>query len=156
MLNYQIDDDGVVETRACGCALYEHGYRTSLHTVRSYSKLLVEGVTIIGTDVQQILEEVLPEKFGGGPLDYQLVEEEGLDSVSRLHLLVHPRVPIPGDTQEVVRVFLAALRASSPRGDSGGGVWEQAGTLRVLRETPRLTSRGKQLPLHVRRPPPPA
>jgi phenylacetate-coenzyme A ligase PaaK-like adenylate-forming protein len=150
MINYQIDDDGIVEERDCGCPLYRMGYRTSLHTVRSYSKLLVEGVTVIGADVQRILEEVLPAAFGGSPLDYQLVEDEGADSMSRLLLVVSPRLAI-ADEQEVARVFLRALRTGSPRGDSGGSIWERAGTLRVLRREPLVTSRGKQLPLHIRR-----
>lgn len=152
MLNYQIDDDGIVEQRRCGCPLYACGYTTSLHTVRSYSKLLVEGVTIIGTDVQRILEDVLPAAFGGSPLDYQLVEDEEADSLSRLHLLVHPRLSIARD-DDVARTFLQALRASSPRGDSGGSVWERAGSLKVVRQPPVLTTRGKHLPLHTRRAP---
>ena len=32
------------------------GYATSLHTIRSYSKLLVEGVTLIGAEIQEVLE----------------------------------------------------------------------------------------------------
>jgi hypothetical protein len=150
MINYQIDDDGVLEERACGCPLYLGGCRTSLHTVRSYSKLLVEGVTIIGTDVQQILEEVLPAAFGGTPLDYQLVQDDRGEALTRLRLLVSPRVSV-ADEPAVARRFLAALRASSPRGDSGGSIWEKAGTLEVVRQAPFLTSRGKHLPLYIRR-----
>jgi phenylacetate-coenzyme A ligase PaaK-like adenylate-forming protein len=45
MLNYQSDDYGVVETRACGCGLERYGYTTHLHQIRSYSKLVGEGVT---------------------------------------------------------------------------------------------------------------
>jgi hypothetical protein len=152
MLNYQIDDDGVVEERNCGCRLHAIGYTTSLHTVRSYSKLLVECVTIIGTDVQRILEEVLPAAFGGSPLDYQLVEDEAGDNLARLHLFVHPRLSIARD-EDVARTFLDALRASSPRGDSGGSVWERAGSLKVVRQPPVLTTRGKHLPVHTRRAP---
>jgi hypothetical protein len=149
MLNYQIDDDGVVEERACGCRLFASGYTTSLHTVRSYSKLLVEGVTLIGTEIQRILEDTLPSRFGGSPLDYQLVEDVDNER-SRLDLIVSPRVPI-ADEQEPARVFLAALRASSPRGDSGGSVWDKAGALRVVRKEPILTARGKLMPLYIRR-----
>jgi hypothetical protein len=150
MLNYQIDDDGIVEERNCGCPLHACGYTTSLHTVRSYSKLLVEAVTLIGTEIQRILEEALPARFGGSPLDYQLMEREDAGGVTRLNLLISPRLSIP-DEQEVVRVFLRALRASSPLGDAGGSVWEQADTLRVLRQEPVLTHGGKMMPLYHRR-----
>ena len=150
MLNYQIDDDGVVEERNCGCPLHACGYTTSLHTIRSYSKLLVEGVTLIGVEIQKILEEVLPARFGGSPLDYQLMEGDDAEGFTRMHLLVSPRLSIP-DPQDVVRVFLQAVRAASARGDACGSVWEQAGTVRVLRQEPLLTARGKLLPLYNRR-----
>jgi phenylacetate-coenzyme A ligase PaaK-like adenylate-forming protein len=150
MLNYQIDDDGIVEERACGCPLYAAGYRTSLHTIRSYSKLLVEGVTVIGADVQRILEEVLPATFGGNPLDYQLVQDEGGGNLSELHLHVSPALSIEDD-RRIARVFLDALRSSSPRGDSGGSVWEKARSLKVVRQPPIVTPRGKQLALYIRR-----
>jgi hypothetical protein len=34
-----------------------------------------------------------------------------------------------------------------------GAIWGQAGTLRVRREQPRSTARGKVMPLHVERRP---
>jgi hypothetical protein len=153
MLNYQIDDDGVVEERNCGCPLHACGYTTSLHTIRSYSKLLVEGVTLIGVEIQRILEEVLPARFGGSPLDYQLMEADDEGGFTRMHLLISPRLSVP-DPQEVVRVFLQAVRAASARGDACGSLWEQADTVRVLRQEPVLTPRGKLLPLYNRRPDP--
>ena len=51
MLNYQSDDYGVVETRKCGCVLDRFGYTTHAHTIRSYSKLVGEGVTLIGNEM---------------------------------------------------------------------------------------------------------
>jgi hypothetical protein len=149
MLNYQIDDHGVVETRACGCPLYAAGYTTSLHSIRSYSKLLGEGVTLMGADAARVLEDVLPARLGGSPLDYQLQEMEDADGFTRVQLVISPHVAIP-DEREAVRVFIEALRASSPRGDAGGSVWEQAGTVQVLREEPASTSRGKVMPFHIR------
>jgi hypothetical protein len=151
MFNYQIDDDGVVEERNCGCPLYAAGYTTSLHTIRSYSKLLVEGVTLIGTEIQQVLEEVLPTRFGGTPLDYQLMDADDANGLTRMHLLVSPRLSI-ADPQDIVRVFLQAVRAASPRGDACGGTWEEAGTVHVVRQEPVLSPRGKFLPLYIRRP----
>jgi phenylacetate-coenzyme A ligase PaaK-like adenylate-forming protein len=150
MLNYQIDDHGVIEKRNCGCPLHEFGYRTSMHTIRSYSKLLSEGVTVFGSEVQRVIEDVLPARFGGSPLDYQLVEDEDARGFTRLYLAISPRVAI-ADEETVGRVLLEAIRASSPRSDAAGTVWERAGTLQVLRHEPSATSRGKVLPLHRRR-----
>ena len=44
-----------------------------------------------------------------------------------------------------------AFRASGARGDSAGSIWQRAGTLRVLRQEPAITARGKQLSLHRER-----
>jgi hypothetical protein len=151
MLNYQIDDYGVVRERACGCPLHAAGYTRLLHTIRSYSKLVGEGVTLFASDLARIVEEVLPARFGGSPLDYQMAETEEADGLTRLHVRVHPRLANL-DEQAVIDAVLSTLRESSPRGDSGGGVWQQARTLRVVREAPVPTSRGKLQPIDVRRP----
>ena len=65
--------------------------------------------------------------------------------------MISPRVDI-ADEAQVTQVVLSALRESSPRGDSGGGVWQRAGTLRVVRREPVSTGRGKLMPLDSRRP----
>ena len=51
--------------------------RRHLHTIRSFEKLTAGGMTFVDTDVVRVLEEVLPRRFGGGPIDYQLIEDEG-------------------------------------------------------------------------------
>jgi hypothetical protein len=151
MLNYQIDDYGTISQRECGCALHAAGFTTSINGVGSYSKLLGESVTLLGHEVQSVLEEVLPRRFGGTVLDYQLLEREDADGFTRLFLIVSPRISL-ADEQEPARVLLDAFRASGARGDAAGSVWQQAGTLQVLRQEPTATARGKQLPLHRERP----
>jgi phenylacetate-coenzyme A ligase PaaK-like adenylate-forming protein len=150
MLNYQIDDYGVVHERACGCPLQEAGYSSLLYGIRSYTKLLGEGVTLMGADLIRIVEEVLPARFGGSSLDYQMTEAEDAGGLTRLHVRVHPRLPNI-DPDDVVNVVLTAIRDSSSRGDSGGSVWQQASTLRVVREDPVATNRGKLQPLQSHR-----
>ena len=95
MLNYQIDDYGTVETRACGCPLEACGYTTQLHGIRSYSKLLCEGVTFLGSEVLHVLEDVLPGRYGGSPLDYQLMEEEDSRGLTRALSRHQPSSPYP-------------------------------------------------------------
>jgi hypothetical protein len=150
MVNYQIDDYGIVRERNCGCPLHAAGYTRLLHSIRSYSKMLGEGVTLFGADLARIVEDVLPGRFGGSALDYQMAEAEDVNGLTRLHVRVHPRLGAV-DEPAVVETVLRALRESSPRGDSGGGVWQQAGTLRVVRTAPVATGRGKLLPLDIRR-----
>jgi hypothetical protein len=101
-------------------------------------------------DVIRVLDEVLPARFGGGPTDYQLIEEEAEDGRPRLRLLVHPRVG-EVDPAAVGDAFLAAI------GDASEGErlmelrWRQERLLRVERVTPRTTRTGKILHLHLDR-----
>lgn len=150
MLNVQMDDYGTVEERACGCELESYGYHTHLHHIRSYSKLVGEGVTLIGNEMVRILEAVLPARFGGSVMDYQLLEEEDNQALTRLCLIVSPDIKIENE-QEVVEVVLQALSVSSPMADAARMIWQQAQSIQVRREKPLLTTSGKLLPLHVRR-----
>jgi hypothetical protein len=90
----------------------------------------------------RILEEVLPAKFGGSPFDYQLVEEEDDNGLSRLVLLVNPSVEIPGERQ-VVDGLLEALGTDNDSAGMTRILWKQADTFRVRREAPEWTARGK-------------
>jgi hypothetical protein len=148
MLNVQVDDYGIIEERPCGCELGSYGYSTHLRQIRSYSKLTGEGVTLIGTEILRILEEVLPARFGGSPLDYQMMEGEDEQGFTRLYVVVGPRVEI-ADESTVVEVMLNSLRKSSPMADAARTVWQQARTIQVKRMEPVWTGRGKLMPLHI-------
>jgi hypothetical protein len=150
LLNVETDDYGIVEKRACGCPLGSFGFTTHLREIRSFSKLTGEGVTLIGSAMERILDDVLPAKFGGSALDYQLVEEEDEGGFTRLTLYVHPRLSLRDDGDAVAAVH-DALGRMGGMADVSRGVWAQARTLRVRREPPRLTARGKLLPLHALR-----
>ena len=150
MLNVEIDDYGSVEERACGCELGTLGYTTHLRDIRSYSKLTGEGVTLVGGDMVRILEEVLPARFGGTPLDYQLLEQEDDAGLTRLYLVISPRVEIQ-DERAVMEVLLNALRQTSIAADAARSTWEQAGTLQIKRMEPLWTARGKFMPLYIQR-----
>jgi hypothetical protein len=67
LLNVSLGDRAVMVQRACGCSMECFGWTTHLHTIRSYDKLTAGGMTFLDTDVIQVLEEVLPARFGGGP-----------------------------------------------------------------------------------------
>ena len=150
MFNVQIDDYGIVEERTCGCEFETYGYTTHLHDIHSYSKLVGEGVTLIGNEMLRILEEDLPARFGGSSLDYQLMEQEDKQGFTRLYLLIHPRVKIV-DEQAVIEVVLKGLRELSPTADAARTVWQQANTLQVKRQEPVVTAAGKLLPLYIQR-----
>jgi len=146
LLNVESDDCGVIEHRHCGCPLEACGLTGHVREVRSFRKLTGEGVTLIGTDMVRILEEVLPGRFGGSPLDYQLVEEEDERGYTRLVLVISPGVRIDNESA-VVETVLAALRATSVAADLAAALWSQAGTLRIRRAEPAWTDRGKFMTL---------
>lgn len=150
MLNVETDDYGVCEERSCGCLLDELGFTTHLREIRSFSKLSGEGVTLIGSEMERILDDVLPSLFGGSPLDYQLVEEEDDQGFTRLTLLVHPGVVL-ADENEVVAAIHQSLARTGGAADVSRTLWSQAGTIRIRREEPRLNAAGKLWPLHSQR-----
>ncbi|MBC8427809.1 hypothetical protein H8D98_00960 [bacterium] len=151
MLNVESDDYGVIENRSCGCPLETYGYTEHLRGIRSFRKLTGEGVTLVGSEMIHILEEVLPARFGGSPLDYQLLEEEDEKGFTRLSLLVSPKVDIADETA-VIETILEALGQGSVAADQTRAIWSQARTLQVKRMEPVWTARGKLMPLHsVRR-----
>ena len=146
-LNVEIDDYGVVEERTCGCLLEQCGFTRHLHQVRSFRKLSGDGVTLLGGEMIVILEQVLPARFGGSPLDYQLLEEEDARGFTRLTLLVDPKVRLDEEAR-IVEVVLEELGRGSVAADLSQTLWRQAGTLRIERRPPIWTQRGKLLPLH--------
>lgn len=148
MLNVQVDDYGIVEERHCGCELDSYGFTTHLRQIRSYSKLTGEGVTLIGTELVHILEHVLPARFGGSPLDYQLMEEEDTLGFTRLSVIISPRVEIAAESA-VISCLMDALRQSSPTADATRIVWQGANTIQVKRMEPIYTRSGKLLPLYI-------
>ena len=146
MLNVESGDYGVIEERDCGCLWQQLGMTTHISHVRSYEKLTSEGVMFMGSMLHELLEENLPARFGGSPLDYQLVEEEeaGLPKVS---IVVSPRVG-PLDENAVVEAVIESV-GFADWSRRMADTWREAGTLRVMRREPYTTGAGKILPLHV-------
>jgi hypothetical protein len=154
LLNVGMGDYGELAWAKCPCGFGELGFHTILGNIRSYEKLTGEGVTFVDTDFVRILEEDLPRRFGGRSTDYQLVEEEGGDGLTRLQLLVSPRVG-ELDERELVETLLTLLRTSeaSPESwtQSGVEMWRQSDAVQVVRKNPMSTPGGKLLPFHLDR-----
>jgi hypothetical protein len=94
------------------------------------------------------MEEILPARFGGSPLDYQAVEEEGKDGISHLNLIVSPSV---GKIEEraLVKTVLEELKRSGGSSRMMARTWQEAGTVRVRREEPHPTKGGKVFSFQV-------
>jgi hypothetical protein len=148
ILNVESGDYGTLERGDCGCALDKVGFGLRVHHIRSFEKFTSEGMNYFYGDLYELLEGIFPSEFGGGPGDYQLVEEEDGNGQTRLTLAVHPSV---GELDE--SKVLARLRSALAKGSRGNrfmaGVWENAGTFRLKREIPHASPRGKILPLHI-------
>jgi hypothetical protein len=149
MLNVSLGDQGVLGRRACGCPLEALGWSTHLHGVRSFEKLTVGGMALPDGDLGRALEQVLPARFGGGPTDYQLVEDEAEDGRARLRLLVHPRIGAV-DARAVVAAFLGAIGRGNGAERITELVWWDQRVVVIERRAPLETPGGKILHLHRR------
>ncbi len=148
LLNVENGDYATLMKRDCGCLLQKVGFTQHLHTIRSFEKFTTEGRNYFTADLFGLLESTIPSEFGGGPGDYQLVEEEDDNAQTRLTLLVHPEV---GELNE--QRLLAALQeglANASTDRRAARIWRAAGTLRIRRQVPYTSPRGKTLPLHIR------
>jgi hypothetical protein len=148
LLNVQSDDYGLVEDRTCGCSWEALGFTQHVRQIRSFRKLTGEAVTLVGSEMVRILEETLPARFGGTSQDYQLMEEEDVQGLTRLSLVVSPSVPLEHE-DEVIETVLKALQKSSVAANFAQTIWRQAKSLRVVRREPVWTARGKLMPLHL-------
>ena len=111
MLNLSMGDQATLRPGTCGCPLERLGWTTHLQGVLSREKLTAAGMTFYDAEVVRVLEHTLPARFGGGPTDYQLVEEESDAGEPVVRLLVHPAVG-PLEPDRVVEAFLAEIGAA--------------------------------------------
>lgn len=148
LINLETGDYGKLETKHCGCKFDTLGFTDHLSYIRSFEKLTSEGRAFFAGDLARVIEEVLPAQFGGSPLDYQAVEEEGERGLSRLAILVSPKV---GDVHEgaVLQTVLGELKKDGGTNRRTVRIWEEAGTLQVRREEPKPTKGGKVYPFQV-------
>jgi hypothetical protein len=149
LLNVSLGDQARLSRRDCGCPLERLGWSVHLQEVRSFEKLSTAGMTFLDADVVPILETTLPDRFGGGPTDYQLVEDESATGQPLLKLLVHPRLG-PLDEPLLIEAFLNALGAGSDARQVMALEWRAAGLPQIERLPPLQTRAGKILHLHVR------
>ncbi|MBI3998274.1 MAG: hypothetical protein HY355_04510 [Armatimonadetes bacterium] len=143
LLNVETGDYAGIHSRPCGCLLEQAGWMTHLFNVRSFEKLNAEGRLFFGSHLITLVEEALPQQFGGAPTDYQLVEQEDRNGFTRLTVLIHPRLG-PVDEEAVLACVERTLRGAD---DTATSIWKEMGTVQVHRDAPRMTAAGKLVPL---------
>jgi hypothetical protein len=148
MLNVETGDYGALEQRDCDCLLGKLGLRDHMSSIESHDKLTSEGVTFARSRVLEVLEVVLPGRFGGAATDYQVLEEEDGNGLRRLYLLINPEVGSV-DESALKQTFLEELARGGELDDFMARLWERADAIEIRREAPRAMPGGKTLSFHV-------
>ncbi|MEO7652631.1 MAG: hypothetical protein ABIZ80_19400 [Bryobacteraceae bacterium] len=146
VVNLETDDNGIVETAYCDCAFSRLGLTTQIRDIFSFGKLTGQGMTLVGTDLLRLLEEILPARLGGRPGDYQLVERESAGQ-TQLTLRVSPRVKL-STADKARQCFLEEIRQFYG-GALASRVWLHTEGLDVVVLEPFAGATGKVNPLHL-------
>ncbi len=146
LINAEMDDAGFLEPAVCDCEYSRAGMHLQIRDIYSYGKLTGQGITLMGNDMMRILESALPQRFGGGPGDYQLVEYDGARQ-AQLELRISPRAAV--GPPAAVRDFLLREIRGCYGGTLASRVWTHSGGLEAVIAEPFTTRSGKVLPLHL-------
>lgn len=150
LLNVESGDYGLIETRTCGCKFEKLGFTKHISNIRGFDKLTSSGMTFVGTEIVRIIEEVLPAKFGGSSTDYQMIEEEDDKSLTKMSLIVNPTVG-KVDEAKLIKTVIFELGKGNDAQRMMAEVWSKSQTVRIKREKPYTTARGKLMPLQMRK-----
>jgi phenylacetate-coenzyme A ligase PaaK-like adenylate-forming protein len=133
LLNVGMGDYGTVWKEPCSCEFGTLGFDAHVSRIHSYEKLTGEGDTFVDTDLIHIIEDELPRRFGGQSTDYQLIEEEDARGLTRLRLLISPRLD-KVDEQALAEMFIQLLKAgeSSPESSTKTIVKLPKGTVAAI------------------------
>jgi hypothetical protein len=149
LLNVESGDYGTIEKRNCGCRFDELGYSKHIYNIRSFDKLTTAGVSIGIADIIKIVEEILPTRFGGSSIDYQIIEEEDEAGQTLLSIIISPDVGVV-DENALINTILSVLAQDGNSKRMMSEIWYQTKTLKVRRRLPYTTTQGKLLPLHIK------
>ncbi len=145
LINTEMDDSGIVEPVRCDCAYSRMGFKRQVRAISSFGKLTGQGMTLVGTDMVRLLEEILPARLGGAAGDYQLIERDGAVQ-TELTLRVSPRAA--RDADQIRRCFLDEVRQFFG-GALAARMWRHAEGVEVEIAEPETTFTGKVLTLHL-------
>lgn len=150
LINVSLGDQATLKKGTCGCFLGELGLDTHLQYVRSFEKLTSGGMAFLDTEIVQVIEQDLPRRFGGGPTDYQLLEDERDDGKPQLRLIIHPRVG-PLDLDQVKTIFLQKIASGSGAEKLTSLIWRDLDMVTIERSLPKTTATGKIQHMHIER-----
>jgi hypothetical protein len=117
--------------------------------LQSYEKLTAGGLHFLADDLIRLVEEVFPQRFGGGPTDYQILEDQ-TGELPRVFVVVSPRLGAI-DEGAVVAAALESLGRRSAADDMMAQQLQQGRVLGVWRRELYSTPAGKVPAFHVLR-----
>lgn len=145
LLNTEIGDFGDLFIKKCDCLFGRLGMIQHVSNVRSFDKLTGEGMTLLGSDIDDIVGELVMNA-GGNPDDYQFWESEGEDGLNRLTVVISPE--IKGIDEKVfIDTLLKRLSEKNQGTNITSQIWQQAGTLKIIRAYPEISRGFKMLPI---------
>jgi hypothetical protein len=150
LINASVGDEADLGARPCGCPLEAEGWTTHVERLRSFEKLTIGGMSLADADLERLVDEVLPARFGGGPGDWQLVESEDDDGAPRLSVVASPSVGALAP-EAVTDALLAWIGRGSGVERIVSVLYRDGGLVHLERHTPFATVGGKVGHLHRRR-----
>jgi len=148
LLNVENGDYGVITKRKCDCSFENLGFTDHIHSIRSSAKLTSQGLTLFRTDLVRIVENVLPDKFGGTSIDYQILEEEEKDGHTSITIVARPELGRL-DEDKIIDVFLTELCKGNDAYRMAAKPWSQTRSIHVKRMNPVTTPGAKLLPVYT-------
>ncbi|MBL0170677.1 MAG: hypothetical protein IPP90_08080 [Gemmatimonadaceae bacterium] len=146
LFNTNLGDTGELSTRECPCAFGQLGLTTHLSQVRSQSRLTVEGMSVMGSDLDAALADAV-RRVGGPPDSFQYRRASPPHQLDGIVIAVSARVEI-ADEGAFVNAVYDGLRARGPGQRLAADLWQQARVLRLVREEPQMTAGAKLLTQH--------
>lgn len=146
-LNLEIGDEADVVTRDCRCPFGQVGLRAHLVNIGSFDKLTGQGITMLGAELSNLMEHVLPARVGGAAGDYQPVERQAADGSARVEIRVHPRVG-EVDHGSLRGVVFDSIASGALVGPHVAEILKATDAVDITRAKPSTTASGKA-PLFV-------
>jgi hypothetical protein len=142
LLNTDIGDFGNLTVNKCGCLFGQLGMDVCVSEVRSYDKLTCEGMTLLGSHIEDAVGEVV-EEAGGCPDDFQFWETHDKIGLAKLIIAVNPRLAINEEK------FIAEImdKLNRKKLNITSQIWEQAKVLQLVRAYPKMSKGFKLLPI---------
>jgi hypothetical protein len=142
LLNVELGDQAIITHRRCRCIFDGLGFHTHLSGLRSIVRSTAEGIALPYGLLVRLREEILPLRCGGSWQDFQWVEYEDDQQLTRIRLRIAPRLG-PVDEGALTRFLYAFLAEPSMEQRFYSAVWKRADTIRIVREDPRILHSGK-------------